>query len=163
MSQSTWRRFQTRPSSLSPQYQLEPVPGIRRIRITICWAGETWLTSADLKGQWSAAKVLPTGMDIVGKDQYFSAIKEFIPMQPAKPDAIVPEVFYSTVPAEMILFDGQPAYKAIPGTQLSYANNTMSYVFLFAKTNEVYYLTQGRWFSAKSLNGPWTFRHTQSA
>jgi hypothetical protein len=120
-------------------------------------AGETWMTSTGLKGPWSAAKALPNGMDIVKNDQFFSAIKDFIPLQPAKPDAIVPEVFYSTVPAEMILFDGQPAYKPIPGTQLSYANNTMSYVFLYAKTNEVYHLTQGRWFSAKSLDGPWTF------
>lgn len=63
----------------------------------------------------------------------------------------------STVPAEVILFDGQPTYTAIPGTQLVYANNTDSPVFVYRATQTYYYLAAGRWFSAPSLTGPWTF------
>jgi hypothetical protein len=45
----------------------------------------------------------------------------------------------------------------IQGTQLVYAKNTTSYLFLYLPTNQYYYLTAGRWFSASSLKGPWTF------
>ncbi len=45
----------------------------------------------------------------------------------------------------------------IPGTQLSYATNTENIVFRHAKTNLIYFLTAGRWFSAATLEGPWTF------
>jgi hypothetical protein len=120
-------------------------------------AGEQWLTSANIKGPWSAATKLPADMDTAAKDEFFADLKNFVPMKPAKAGAIVPAVFYSTSPAEVILFDGQPAYKAIPGTQLSYASNTVSYVFNDTKMNRVYYLAQGRWFSSNSLDGPWTF------
>jgi hypothetical protein len=72
-------------------------------------------------------------------------------------NAVIPQVCYSTVPAEVILFDGQPTYSTIPGTQLVYANNTDSPVLVYSATQTYYYLAAGRWFSAPSLTGPWTF------
>ena len=66
-------------------------------------------------------------------------------------------VFYSTSPAEIILFQGVPAMKSIPGTSLTYASNTSSYVFFSSQTSLYYFLTSGRWFSAPSLNGPWVY------
>ncbi|HTP36564.1 MAG TPA: hypothetical protein VMJ75_30520 [Candidatus Acidoferrales bacterium] len=118
---------------------------------------EQWLTSADLKGPWSAASRLPKDLEVAAQDEHFADIKDFVPLRPPKAGAVVPAVFYSTGPAEVILFDGQPAYAPIPGTQLSYASNTVSYVFTHTSTNQVYFLTTGRWFSASSLGGPWTF------
>jgi hypothetical protein len=123
-------------------------------------AGDQWMKAADLKGPWSAAAALPKDMDKVVQDTHFADLKDFVPLRPAKPGAIVPAVFYTTKPAEVILFDGHPAYQPIAGTQLSYATNTESYVFADAKTKQVYYLTQGRWFSASSLDGPWTIATT---
>jgi hypothetical protein len=120
-------------------------------------AGDQWLTAPALNGPWSAATKLPRDMDDLPKDSYFADLKSLLPLQPAKPGAIIPAVFYSTSPAEVILFEGQPAWKLIPGTQLSYAGNTLSYVFTQAQTKQIYFLTQGRWFSAASLDGPWTF------
>jgi hypothetical protein len=120
-------------------------------------AGDQWLTSPSLTGAWSTAGTLPAEMEKVPGDEHFAQLKDFIPAPLAKAGAIVPVVFYSTVPAEVILFDGQPAYAAIPGTQLSYATNTESYVFAYASTKQVFYLTSGRWFNASSLDGPWTF------
>ena len=123
-------------------------------------AGEQWLKSPALTGPWSAADKLPAEMNNLASDEHFSQLKDFIPAR-ANPGATIPTVFYSTVPAEVILFDGSPAYTAIPGTQLSYANNTESYVFTYSRTRAVYYLTSGRWFSAPSLDGPWTFATPQ--
>ena len=40
-----------------------------------------------------------------------------------------PDIFVTTRPAELITFNGQPAYAAIPGTDLLYAENTSGNVF----------------------------------
>src|SRR5438093_32242 len=118
--------------------------------------GQQWLMTNSLGGQWSATKKLPPDMSKVPQDKQWSALKKFIP-PPAKSGAVTPDVFYSEKPAEIILFDGQPVYAQIPDTQLEYATNTNSVVFVFTPTQQFYYLTAGRWFSAMDLQGPWTY------
>src|SRR6266498_1362898 len=118
--------------------------------------GQQWLTAASLDGQWSPTKKLPRDMTKVPQDKQWSALKKIIP-PPAKSGGVTPVVFYSDKPAEVILFDGQPVYAQIPGTQLTYATNTNSVVFVFTPTQQFYYLTAGRWFSAMDLQGPWTY------
>jgi hypothetical protein len=118
--------------------------------------GQQWLTANSLEGQWSTTKKLPPDMSKVPQDKQWSALKKFIP-PPAKTGGVTPDVFYSDKPAEVILFDGQPVYAQIPDTQLEYATNTNSVVFVFTATQQFYYLTAGRWFSAMDLQGPWTY------
>src|SRR5213596_3315322 len=118
--------------------------------------GQQWLTANSLEGQWSATKKLPPDMSKVAQDKQWSALKKVIP-PPAKSGGVTPAVFYSDKPAEVILFDGQPVYAQIPDTQLTYATNTNSVVFVFTPTQQFYYLTAGRWFSAMDLQGPWTY------
>src|SRR5881396_1005110 len=118
--------------------------------------GQQWLTASSLEGQWSPTKKLPPDMSKVPHDKQWSALKKFIP-PPAKSGGVTPDVFYSDKPAEVILFDGQPVYAQIPDTQLEYATNTNSVVFVFTPTQQFYYLTAGRWFSAMDLQGPWTY------
>src|SRR5438876_4823406 len=119
-------------------------------------ADQQWLTATNLDGQWSPTKKLPPDMSKVPQDKQWSALKKFIP-PPAKSGGVTPDVFYSDKPAEIILFDGQPVYAQIPDTQLEYATNTNSVVFVFTPTQQFYYLTAGRWFSAMDLQGPWTY------
>src|SRR5213595_1247083 len=118
--------------------------------------GQQWLTTNSLEGQWSPTKKLPPDMSKVPQDKQWSALKKFIP-PPAKSGGVTPDVFYSDTPAEIILFDGQPVYGQIPDTQLEYATNTNSVVFVFTPTQQFYYLTAGRWFSAMDLQGSWTY------
>ena len=119
-------------------------------------AGQQWLTASSLEGQWSPTKKLPPEMSKVAQEKQWSALKKMVPA-PAKTGGVTPVVFYSDKPAEVILFDGQPVYSQIPGTQLTYATNTDSVVFVFTPTQQFYYLTAGRWFSAMDLQGPWTY------
>lgn len=119
-------------------------------------AGPRWLTAPDLHGPWSAATVLPKDMEKLPKDPQWADLKKMIPLS-AHSTAPIPKVFYSTVPAEVILFDGKPVYAKIPGTQLLYATNTDDAFFLYTPTNEYYYLAAGRWFRSKDLQGKWTF------
>jgi hypothetical protein len=120
-------------------------------------AGDQWLMAVALQGPWFPAKELPKDMNMLVKKPEWSSLKKFIPLPPAKRNAIVPTVFYSTSPAEIILFNGQPVYAQITGTRLAYATNTINYVFFHTATNTYYYLTAGRWFAASRLEGPWTF------
>src|SRR6476660_965682 len=119
-------------------------------------AGQQWLTASKLDGQWSPRKKLPPAMSKVPQDKQWSALKKFIPPT-ASPKSVTPDVFYSDKPAEIILFDGQPVYAQIPNTQLEYATNTSSVVFVYKPTQQFYYLTAGRWFSAADLQGPWAY------
>ncbi|HKM67909.1 MAG TPA: hypothetical protein VJX70_12145 [Candidatus Acidoferrum sp.] len=116
-----------------------------------------WMSAGDLHGPWSRVMKLSKAFDKVPADSgKFADVKKAVP-PPQVPNAIIPQVFYAAVPAEVILFNGQPTYTAIPGTQLVYANNTDSPVFVYGATQTYYYLVAGRWFSAQSLTGPWTF------
>jgi len=118
--------------------------------------GPRWLTAADLHGPWSAATQLPQDMDRLPNDPQWVDLKKVIPLS-AQSTAPLPRVFYSSVPAEVILFNGRPIYAKILQTQLLYATNTDSPFFLYTPTNEYYYLAAGRWFRSKDLQGKWTF------
>lgn len=118
--------------------------------------GQQWLTANKLEGQWSPTKKLPPDMSKVPQDKQWSGLKKLIP-PPANTKGVTPDVLYSDKPAEIILFDGQPVYAQIPDTQLEYATNTNSVVFVYKPTQQFYYLTAGRWFSAADLQGPWSY------
>jgi hypothetical protein len=52
---------------------------------------------------------------------------------------------------------GTPDFRPIPGTALQYAADTDSQLFFDTTNREAYLLLSGRWFKAKSLNGPWSY------
>jgi len=120
------------------------------------FTGQLWATAPDLEANWGPVEKLPKDMDKVAADPNFADLKKFIP-PPAGGPTQLPRIFYSNTPADLILFKGQAVYSAIPSTQLVYATNTESDVFVYSPTKSFYYLTAGRWFSAPSLSGPWTF------
>ena len=117
--------------------------------------GQEWMTAGSLQGPWSTTKQLPAGMAKVAQDKEWASLKSVIPPPAVKP--VSPTVYYTLTPAEVLLFDGQPALTAIPGTSLQYAANTASDVFFYVRTQQYYILTSGRWFRSNSLNGPWSY------
>ena len=118
--------------------------------------GTEWQTSQQLQGPWTYTSKLPKALTELAKDENWTKVlKDALPAP--KKSAGFPMVFYSTSPAEIILFQGTPSMNAIPGTSLKYASNTSSYVFFSSQTSLYYFLTSGRWFSAPGLNGPWVY------
>jgi hypothetical protein len=115
-----------------------------------------WLTAGNPEGPWSPVSKLPKDFEKMLKEPAWEDLKGVVP-PPANSSAVVPTVFYSSSPADVILFNGQPQYYTIPGTQLVYATNSNSYLFVYSPTQTFYYLTAGRWFSANGLQGPWTY------
>jgi hypothetical protein len=124
------------------------------------FTGQSWVTSTDLKSGWAETKTLPAKMTKISADPTWADLKPFIPA-PQGHKTKAPGVFFSSTPAELIVFDGQPVYATIPGTQLVYAKNTDSDVFVFSPNKTFYFLTAGRWFSAPGPSGPWTFATNQ--
>jgi hypothetical protein len=117
--------------------------------------GVRWATATALAGPWSGVNQLPHEINHVLDDPKWADLKKAA-AAPAhgRPD---PAVFYSSLPAELIVFDGRPVYATIPGTELVYAKNTDADLFVYSRTNAYYFLAAGRWFRAASLGGPWSF------
>jgi hypothetical protein len=118
--------------------------------------GQHWFTAPDPHGPWSVTATLPKEMEKLTKDPHFEGLDKAIP-PPIQPSGPVAKIFYSTLPSEVILFDGKPQWTNIPQTQLLYATNTDSPVFLHTATNQYYYLAAGRWFRSRNLEGNWSF------
>ncbi|HYX21785.1 MAG TPA: autotransporter, partial [Thermoanaerobaculia bacterium] len=68
-----------------------------------------------------------------------------------------PVVSMQTQPTELIVTNGVADYQPIPGTQLLYVTNTTGRVFKDIDNQNSYVLISGRWFSAPSTAGPWTY------
>ncbi len=122
-----------------------------------------WMTAPSLDGQWTVANMvspsLTTASNTVtqGNDQ---------PDPGAQPSALaqafdngqVPTVYVRHSAAELISVQGEPQFAAIPGTQLRYITNTGADVLVDAAQNQAWYvLVSGRWFTATTSKGPWTW------
>jgi hypothetical protein len=114
----------------------------------------TWLRAADLKGPWGLAARLPESFVKLPAEDNWKDVKANLP---GKNVAKAPTVYFSTEPAELILFSGPPKYVPVPGTGLLWVSNTESDVFRLGEAGAVYYLVAGRWFTAPNMNGNWDF------
>ena len=123
-----------------------------------------YLDAPSLDGPWSIAGAPPAGASTAEAQ----AAQNGTDLLPGEPDGTsqrlpslsmgpAPEVFVATSPSELIIFNGQPSFVAIPGTQLLYAANTSGNVFKSLSDQRNYILISGRWFSAATLDGPWQF------
>src|SRR5262245_57859946 len=128
-----------------------------------------WVQATSIEGPWSLAANAPTAMldqvkaaaassnqnQVLGSDE--QSLRE------AYQENEAPTVYVSTGPAELILTQGAPVFKTIPGTSLSYVSNTAADIFRDSSTQQNYVLIGGRWFSAPSLqDGPWSYQPAAS-
>ena len=88
-----------------------------------------WLSAGDLHGPWSQTTKLSRDFKKIPDSGKFAAREKSGPA-PASLQPHHPASFLQHRTVEVILFDGQPTYAEIPGTQLVYANNTDSPVFV---------------------------------
>ncbi len=115
-----------------------------------------WLSSARLEGPWAPAGQLPRAVNRILDDPKWADLKKASGSAPGTAK-VAPAVFFSSTPAEVIVFDGKPLYAPVPGTELAYAKNTDADLFVDQRTKAYYFLAAGRWFRAASLDGPWRF------
>ncbi len=115
---------------------------------------DVWLTATKLPGPWTQTRTLPKDMSSLPSGQNFDDVKQQIPPHTATD---VPDVYYSDVPAELILTEGTPVFSKIPGTGLLYVSNSDDDLFIDETQNQYYILLSGRWFRSKAFGGPWTY------
>ncbi|HEV8502411.1 MAG TPA: carbohydrate-binding family V/XII [Casimicrobiaceae bacterium] len=124
-----------------------------------------WLASTSLSGPWSQAfrgPVMEHELTAIATELSASGAVDLLDGGPkAKPrlslQQMVPTIDVSQGAAELVVFDGQPDFVPVVGTQLLWASNTTSDVLIDIASNRYYLLLAGRWFTSAALSGPWTF------
>jgi len=119
-----------------------------------------WLAAPEAKGPWVPAGALPPAFAALPADGNFANVKKQIPGRRTTA-ADTPVVYTSQVPAAIIVTNGPPQWTNVPGTSLQYAANSDAALFRDqSQGGKLYYLVSGRWFSAATLAGPWSFATT---
>ncbi|MEE4186076.1 MAG: carbohydrate-binding family V/XII, partial [Gammaproteobacteria bacterium] len=110
-------------------------------------SGKFWYMASDPLGPWQPTSAPPA--DLV----------KLLSLQDAEVQASAepPVIVVATEPTEVISTDGAPSWKALPGGEVLYVQNTETAWLQELATNNNYVLLSGRWFRAKSTSGPWTF------
>ena len=121
-----------------------------------------WLASSSISGPWTQTYQLPPGIAGIAQSLADSGAVDMLDggaKANPKPSLAngVPTIYTSQVPAELIVFKGQPDFQPVVGTQLLWAANTTSDVLIDTSNNYYYVLISGRWFSSAALTGPWSF------
>ena len=121
-----------------------------------------WLSARSLDGPWTKANVTPVGIDSAAQSVAKTGVVDMLtgpPKANPKPSLAsgVPTIVTSQVPTELIVFRGQPDFVPINGTQLLWASNTTSDVFVDTTNSQYFVLLSGRWFTGPAMSGPWTF------
>src|SRR5215472_8736285 len=125
-----------------------------------------WLTAEAVSGPWTVASpgvFMRKELDAIAQQLSQSHLVDLLdggPKANPKPSLanLVPTIYTTQVPAELIVFNGQPNFVPIVGTQLLWASNTTNDVLIDTATNYYYVLLAGRWFQSIGLSGsPWTF------
>ncbi|MGD0037661.1 MAG: hypothetical protein ABSC53_10260 [Bacteroidota bacterium] len=121
--------------------------------------GDIWYSAKNIKGPWRQIAAPPnSAVDLSDQlksddESYEDSTANDIVSKTGK----VPEIVVSTEPTELIATDGPVQLVPVEGTGLLYASNTPSRLFLEIKTQKRFILISGRWYTAKSITGPWVF------
>jgi hypothetical protein len=122
-----------------------------------------WFEAATLDGPWAVAvrphAALDAAMQTVERSQRVNLLDDPGPeVKDAVARGVVPAVYVSTVPAELIQTKGRPDYEPIEGTDLLHVRNSSANIVLDPADQRHYVLLSGRWFRSASLaEGPWEY------
>jgi hypothetical protein len=116
--------------------------------------GNEWLSSPDVMGPWKAGAKPPASVvTLAAQDLPEEQRKEETSAQTSR----MPQIIVTTVPAELIVSEGDPKYKTISGTGLLYMSNTDNDIFMEIDSQQYFVLLSGRWYASKSLTGTWSY------
>ena len=120
-------------------------------------AYNNWYESIEFEGGWTLSLAPPA---VLNEIKQTVATNSSVDLMASSASAITnaPDVFVSTVPAELIQTEGPPNLVPIEGTELMQVQNSDSGLFFYEPDQRFYVLISGRWFGASSLDyGPWAF------
>ena len=121
-----------------------------------CYAAEQWYKSPSIEGPFASDANPPA--DILTALQLAIATKLVDPMTPTAEITPALNLYTSMTAAELVQTTGIANLTPVPGAgNLLYVTNTDNALFMDIDDANYYALVSGRWFSSKSLYGPWTF------
>ncbi|MEJ2084380.1 MAG: carbohydrate-binding family V/XII [Acidobacteriota bacterium] len=116
---------------------------------------DTWYQAGSPLGPWRLASSVPKSIRAAApKDE---DLPEEMDSANQPTSSAPPKIIVATQPSELIVIDGQPEYTPLAGGELLYVSNTEEDLLVEVATQKHYVLLSGRWFTAPSLDGPWTF------
>ena len=126
-----------------------PVVVVRKKRGNDYWlsSGKFWYAAGDPMGPWTPTNSPPADLARMVESA------EVDDQQPDSPPAIVTAI----QPTELIVTQGAPDWQSLAGGEILYVQNTETPWLRELSTGNMYVLLSGRWFRAKSQEGPWTF------
>ena len=121
-----------------------------------------WFTAPNLNGNWTfATPSLPEDFKRISLEHPRSRVLASVPGTQQAAEAVllaqVPQIARinkNDIKAPEVVYQGDPQYKDITGTQLQRAVNTDKDIIKFGSSYYMCY--QGVWFTSNSPNGPWT-------
>jgi hypothetical protein len=114
-------------------------------------APDVWYRAKNVNGPWEFDRKPPKDIaSLVDQDEAGEAGEEKISRDNA------PEIVVSSEPAELIVSEGKPDFQPLVD-DLLVLKNSQSDIFMHVSAQDYYIVLSGRWFRAKSLNGPWQF------
>jgi hypothetical protein len=116
--------------------------------------GQNWYVAASLAEDWQLTDAVPGQVARLAPPEDSDAEE---PPEDEVADDRIPAVVVTTEPAELLLFDGEPAWAPLGDGDLLYATNTESDVFRDVVNQRWYLLMSGRWYTGGSVDGPWIF------
>jgi len=108
-----------------------------------------WFAAGSIQGPWFLAQTPPTEVAALAPPSTNGSS--------TTGQESLPKIIVRTRPAELLMTHGLPDFRRISETALQYAADTGSQLFFHSTDREAYLLLSGRWFKAKSLEGPWTY------
>jgi hypothetical protein len=104
-------------------------------------------------------EVLPSGARTVSLDYLITALGFLQAAARQGPGGLKnapPQIFWATNRTVLVLVDGEPFRRAIPGTTLERVVNTPAYLIYDTTSSRFYLFGDDEWFAASSLSGPWS-------
>jgi hypothetical protein len=135
------------------------------VKTYFLWGGGVWLSAVEVAGPWKEPDALPEDLKTLVariEEQVAESARQRGEEPPSRKrerrDGPIPEIIVSTVPAELLVTEGDPQFTRIAGTGLMFARNTENNIFLDTASQDYYVLISGRWFKTRSLpDGPFAY------
>lgn len=123
------------------------------------YGDRVWFTAKSLSEKWNIVKnpsrTLKKLQDDIEKSNQQNG------ESPGKNEPVntenIPDIILRTSPAELIVFEGEPAFNPIPETNLLYVTNSDANVFMDISSQKYFILISGRWYTAKDFKAQWQY------
>ena len=119
--------------------------------------GKFWYRSNEATGPWETVEKVPSKVKSIAKKAEPENKEESEASETDDYNGKAPKIAITTVPAELIVFDGEPKYSPLQNTNLLFVENTKSDIFMNVNSQTYFVLVSGRWFTTKDLKSNWAY------